>query len=73
MSVSLVGHTAALLSAASASGASPAGAARDAVGIAMLKKSLDLQQHNAAHLLQALPSPQPSNPAHLGQNIDLMA
>lgn len=43
----------------------------DAVGVTVLKKALDIQAQGALQLLQALPAP--SNPAHLGQNIDVKA
>jgi len=39
------------------------------IGVAVLKKALDIQKTNAATLLQALPP----NPPHLGQNIDTTA
>ncbi len=44
----------------------------DAVNILMLKKAIDLQAQSALQLLNAVPAP-PSNPPHLGQNIDLTA
>lgn len=40
-----------------------------AVQVAVLKKSLDLEEQSAAQLLQTLPS----NPPHLGNNADLFA
>ena len=44
------------------------------VGVAVLKKALDIQKTNAATLLQALPPlPTPNLPPHLGQNIDTIA
>lgn len=45
------------------------------VGVAVLKKALDIQKTNAATLLQALPPLPTRNPPHLdlGQNIDTTA
>jgi hypothetical protein len=49
-------------------------AAADRVGIAVLKKALDIQAVNAAALLEALPPvPSINLPAHLGRNIDTSA
>lgn len=53
--------------ASNASAAQTAGAA----SILMLRKALDMQKQSAAQLLQALP--QPSNPAHLGNAVDIRA
>lgn len=47
-------------------------AAGQAVGIAVLKKAMDLQAQSAAELLQALPQAG-GNPPHLGQNVDVRA
>lgn len=44
----------------------------DAVSTLVLKKAMQIQEESALQLLQALPQP-PSNPAHLGQNIDVKA
>jgi hypothetical protein len=44
----------------------------DKVGVAVLKKAIDLQNSAAAQLIDALPPP-PSNPENLGQNIDVQA
>lgn len=45
-----------------------------AIGIAVLKKVLDIQAQNAMQLLQALPQPVPaSNPPNLGQGVDTFA
>jgi hypothetical protein len=45
-----------------------------AVGTAMLRKVLDLQEQNAAQLLAALPQPvRYSNPPNLGQSVDTFA
>lgn len=38
----------------------------DAVQVAVLKKAMDIQEQSALQLLQAVPS----NPAHLGNNVD---
>lgn len=44
------------------------------VGIAVLKKALDIERAKAALLLDALPAAPANNlPSHLGQNIDLVA
>jgi hypothetical protein len=45
----------------------------DAVSTLVFKKALDLQAHNAAQLLAALPQSAPVNPSHLGQHIDVRA
>jgi hypothetical protein len=50
--------------------ASLAAKTNDAVGIAVLKKAIDLQASTAAGLVQALP--QPSNP-NIGRNINTTA
>ncbi|THF66443.1 putative motility protein [Pseudothauera nasutitermitis] len=44
----------------------------DAVGLTVLKKALDIQEQHALQLIAALPQV-PSNPPHLGQNIDVRA
>jgi hypothetical protein len=45
-----------------------------AVGVAVLKKALDIQSQNAMQLLQALPQPAPaSNPPNLGNRVDTFA
>ena len=46
----------------------------DNVGVAVLRKALDIEAANAAALVQALPpAPSINLPAHLGQNIDTTA
>lgn len=45
----------------------------DQVGIALLKKSLDMDQQAAAQLLQTLPAPATNNPSHLGNTVDTRA
>lgn len=40
-----------------------------AVQIAVLKKAMDIEAQSAMQLLEAVPS----NPAHLGNNVDLFA
>lgn len=54
-----------------ASAASALSAARtgDAVGISVLKKAIQSEGQGAIALLAAIPLP--SNPAHLGQNVDV--
>lgn len=44
----------------------------DAVQMAVLKKTMDIQEQSAMQLLQTLPA-MPSNPAHLGNNVDTFA
>jgi hypothetical protein len=45
-----------------------------AVGIAVLKKALDVQSSGALALLNAIPAvPSVNLPAHLGQNVDTTA
>jgi hypothetical protein len=43
-----------------------------AIGVAVLKKALDVQASGAMALIAALPVP-PSLPSHLGQNVNTMA
>ncbi len=45
------------------------------VGVAVLKKSIDIASNSALELLQAIPSPAPAAnlPANLGQNINTTA
>ncbi|KNZ31006.1 MAG: hypothetical protein AD742_19685 [Methylibium sp. NZG] len=52
-----------------------AAAGNEAVGIAVLKKAIDLQAQGAAQLIQALPQmPQvPNNPPHLGNHLNTFA
>jgi hypothetical protein len=46
----------------------------DAVGLAMLKKSQDIQQSTATQLLSAIqPTPSANLPAHLGNTINTTA
>lgn len=45
-----------------------------AVGIAVLKKMLDIQEQSAMQLIAALPQPQSaSNPPNLGNGVDTFA
>lgn len=46
--------------------------ASDAVGIAVLKKAMDIQAQMATQLIQSLPQPA-SNPPNLGNNVDVKA
>lgn len=46
--------------------------ASDAVGIAVLKKAMDIQEQTAMQLIQALPQPA-SNPPNLGNHVDVRA
>jgi hypothetical protein len=51
-----------------------ASATDQAVGIAVLKKAMDIEASGAATLLQAIPSASAANlPPHLGQNINTTA
>jgi hypothetical protein len=43
---------------------------RDAVGTAVLKKAIDIQEQNAMQLLEALPQVT-SNPPNLGNAVDV--
>ena len=45
----------------------------DAVAIAVLKKSLEIQAQSAMQLIQALPQQAPSNPSNLGNGINVYA
>ena len=50
--------------------------ANDEVGLAVLKKAMDIEARNAMALLDAIPQPakNPANlPPHLGQNINTTA
>ena len=59
---------------ASLAGSTAAMMTGDAVGVAVLKKALDIQAANALALIQALPPiPAPNLPAHLGQTVDTTA
>ena len=44
----------------------------DAVGTLVLKKAMDIQAQSAMQLLEALPQV-PSNPANLGNSVDVRA
>lgn len=49
-------------------------ASNQAVGVAVLKKAMDVQASSAAALLEALPPATGANlPPHLGQNINTTA
>ncbi|HEX7644557.1 MAG TPA: YjfB family protein [Burkholderiaceae bacterium] len=44
------------------------------IGVAVLKKAIDIESSSALALLQALPAPAPANlPSNLGQNINTTA
>ncbi|HMU99995.1 MAG TPA: YjfB family protein [Rhodocyclaceae bacterium] len=46
----------------------------DAVALLTLKKTLDLEEQSAQRLIEALPQPVgSSNPAHLGNAVDITA
>ena len=51
---------------------SSAAAGNEAVGIAVLKKAIDMQVQGAAQLIQALPQ-LPANPPHLGNHVNTFA
>lgn len=43
------------------------------VGVAVLKKAIDLQKESATQLIQALPTPAPAASGSVGSNIDVKA
>ena len=45
----------------------------DAVAIAVLRKSLDIQQQSALQLIQALPQPATNSPPNLGTSVNTFA
>ena len=45
----------------------------DAIGIAVLKKAIDLEAQGALQLIQALPEVAASNPPHLGNGVNTFA
>ncbi|MGJ0533031.1 MAG: YjfB family protein [Methylocystis sp.] len=45
----------------------------DAIGIAMLKKTLDIQASSTLTLIDTLQQPAAANPPHLGDTIDTSA
>lgn len=45
----------------------------NAVQIAVLKKSMDVQAQGALQLIQAATQAMPSNPPHLGNRVDTLA
>ena len=45
----------------------------DAVQIAVLKKAMDLEQQSADLLIQSVAQSMPSNPPHLGNNVNVLA
>ena len=45
----------------------------DAIAIAVLRKSLDIQEQSAAQLIQALPQPTTNGPSNLGNSINTFA
>ena len=47
--------------------------ATDTVGLAVLKKAIDINAQGAIQLIQAASNIVPSNPPHLGQRIDTKA
>lgn len=50
--------------------------ANDAVGLAVLKKAMDVEAQSAMALINAIPQPAQSSanlPPHLGQNINVVA
>ncbi|MEY4593494.1 MAG: hypothetical protein RIR18_2389 [Pseudomonadota bacterium] len=47
-------------------------ATSDAVGVAVLRKALDTAANSATQLIESIPKA-PSNPAHLGNNVDVSA
>ena len=45
----------------------------DAVAVSVLKKAIDLQAQTALQLIQSIPQPAASGPAHLGQGVNTFA
>jgi len=45
----------------------------DAVAIAVLRKTLDIQEQSALQLIQALPQPATNNPPNLGNSVNTFA
>jgi len=45
----------------------------DAVGIAVLKKAIDLQAQSALQLIASLPQPATNSPPNLGQGVNTFA
>ncbi|MBS1227624.1 MAG: hypothetical protein H6R17_901 [Proteobacteria bacterium] len=45
----------------------------DAVGIAVLKKAIDLQAQGALQLIESLPQPATNSPPNLGQGVNTFA
>ena len=45
----------------------------DAVAIAVLRKSLDIQEQGALQLIQALPQPATNSPPNLGNSVNTFA
>ena len=45
----------------------------DAVSIAVLRKTLDIQEQTAMQLIQALPQPVTSSPPNLGNTVNTFA
>ena len=45
----------------------------DAVGIAVLKKAIDLQAQSALQLIASLPQPATNSPPNLGQGVNTVA
>ncbi|MBD3669566.1 MAG: YjfB family protein [Gammaproteobacteria bacterium] len=43
----------------------------DAVAISVMKKAMDAQASAAAQLIESVPAPSASLPAHLGQNVNV--
>lgn len=43
------------------------------VGVAVLKKALDMNEEMATQMVQAIPTPSPSASGSLGSKIDVMA
>ena len=64
MDINSIGSASAALSQASTG---------DAVAIAVLRKSLDIQAQNAMQLLQALPQPTTNSPPNLGSSVNTFA
>lgn len=57
----------------SASAAVSQASTGDAIAIAVLSKSLDIQAQSALQLIQALPQPTTNNPPNLGNSVNTFA
>lgn len=59
--------------AASSNAAASSSQTAEAVSVAVLKKTLEIQKDNAMQMIQSLPQPQYNNPPNLGKGVDTFA